>query len=260
MPMRISNFQELFKQILILLLATFFLASNSLAQNPELIMEQNPEEQNNNSQLVDGADDIQEQNGQNTNDENINQPDLVPLNQEDEVDEVPDFSELESLMINQDEKQGLNLAIESYKTGEAFLFDDYEQEAVVEDRQDQINNDVEEENKNAFLHLATIIYLEKDNWTIWINDQRISSEDNNPINEIFIEDISNDYVDILWKLSLSKWKILSRNNSDDLAPNINEQNQVEIRFSLKPNQTFALRNEQIIEGKVVFGNTNGMQF
>lgn len=210
---------------------------------------------NSESQLI-------EEDTENNSDENIDQPNLIPLNNNDELEEDSfDFSEIESLMINQDEKQGLNLAIESYKTGEAFLFDDYEQEAVTEDKAIDIASNVEEENRNAFLHLATIIYQSKDNWTIWINDQRISASNNSDLNEIYVQDISNDYVDILWKLSLSKWKILSRNNSDDLAPNINELNQVEIKFSLKPNQTFALRNEEIIEGRVIFSsNINEPKF
>ena len=50
-------------------------------------------------------------------------------------------------------------------------------------------------------------------------------------NELFFKNLSQDKVTIVWKLSISKWKILSGKKSEEYAPKINSANQVEVEFS-----------------------------
>ena len=52
-------------------------------------------------------------------------------------------------------------------------------------------------------------------------------------------------------MSLSKWKILSRVDSDQSAPEANEENQVVLNLKLKPNQTYAITDRSIREGRVI---------
>ncbi len=156
---------------------------------------------------------------------------------------------LKSLMMDSEEEDNVNLAIESYKNGVNLLFTDEEFDNKEEVKKDEVEKTDEEENKNAFLHLASIIYNNSDEWTIWINDKKIMANNNNPENEIYVTNINFNKVDIIWKLSLSKWKILSRNKSENLIPEINEQNQVVLNFSLKSNQSFSLADNLVIEGR-----------
>jgi len=86
---------------------------------------------------------------------------------------------------------------------------------------------------------------------VWINDKKITSENNDPTKELYLRSVQKDQVKLLWKLSISKWKILSGLKSEELAPKINQDNQVEIEMTLKTNQTFILRTSEVVEGKAV---------
>ena len=148
-------------------------------------------------------------------------------------------------MINNEEKQTIGLAIDSFKNGGEFLSSSAEEEQELD-----IQKDAEKENKNSFLYLASIIYMNQNQWSIWLNNKNITSDNNKPENEIFVTKISRSHVDFLWKLSLTKWKILTRENIEESELELNNDNQIEIKFSLSLNQTFALKNTRIIEGKV----------
>jgi hypothetical protein len=105
------------------------------------------------------------------------------------------------------------------------------------------------ENIKSFMHLDSIIYFDSRNWSLWLNGTRISSDANKVGSELFVKAISPNKVLVLWTMSMSKWKILSGKSETD-APKVNEDNQVEIEFSLKSNQTYMLTTNQVIEGKV----------
>ncbi len=161
---------------------------------------------------------------------------------------------LKSIMMNKEEEQNVNLAIESFKTGTDFLLIDENEEIEAKDSDQAEKEKKEEDNKNAFLYLSSIIFRNKNEWAAWFNDQKITSVENNSNNEIFVKNINFNSVDVVWKMSLSKWKILSRVNDDALAPNINEQNQVVLDFTLKTNQTYALKSGKVIEGRIKINN------
>ena len=160
-----------------------------------------------------------------------------------------------AIMITPDERQGIDLILESIKNGREIIFSDFDlyDEDIPEVLPAEIDIESDKINENAFIYLASIIYRSDNDWTIWLNDSKYSSNSNNPIAEIYIKDITSNNVSILWKLSLSKWRILSGNDDDSDKPlNINENNQVEIEFTLMPNQTFSLKAESILEGRVKF--------
>jgi hypothetical protein len=120
--------------------------------------------------------------------------------------------------------------------------------------QEEIKEETEEKKQEtieqSFIHLGSIIYLSKQHWVIWINNEKISSDSNNQDNEIFVTSIHRGEVKILWRVSLSKWKIIKRYVASMALPQSNSEGEVEVRFTLKPNQTFSLMSESIMEGKV----------
>ncbi|MAZ80218.1 MAG: hypothetical protein CMP18_00330 [Rickettsiales bacterium] len=163
-------------------------------------------------------------------------------------------SNINTIMITPDEKQGIDLIVESIKSGKEVIFNDFnlfdEERPEVLPIEDEIEPD--KINENAFIYLASIIYHSKNDWSIWLNNNKYTSITNNSLNEIYIKDINHSDVTILWKLSLSKWRILSANDDNVTPLKINDNNQVEIEFNIRPNQTFGLKREQITEGRIKF--------
>ena len=106
-----------------------------------------------------------------------------------------------------------------------------------------------ETNEKSYIHLGSIIYLSAKNWVTWINNQKITNRNNNPENEIYVESVQRDQVNLLWQISVTKWKILMGYNSNQILPDLNKNNEIEIRFSLRPNQTFSLSDDKVIEGQ-----------
>ncbi len=207
-----------------------------------------------------------EGNFQNNQIEEILAPDSEQDQKNNEANNLPDNNveisiskkadnEIKSIMITPEEDQGIELILDSFKTGKELIFNDFDlyDEDTADVNQDELILEEDEINENAFIYLASIIFQSSDQWSIWLNNNKITSSNNNIINEIFIKDVNINYVDILWKLSLSKWRILSGNDDESSTPpNLNNNNQVEIEFTLRPNQTFDLRREAIIEGKKKF--------
>ena len=106
-----------------------------------------------------------------------------------------------------------------------------------------------ERNEKSYIYLGSIIYLTPKDWVVWINNQKITSFTNYKTNELYVRSVEKDKVRLLWTLSISKWKILSGKNSEDFAPKLNEHNQVEVEFELRPNQTFILVANKVVEGR-----------
>lgn len=188
-------------------------------------------------------------------DQKINEANNLPVNDDEISKSKKADNEIKSIMITPEEDQGIELILDSIKTGKELIFNDFDlyDEDTADVSQDELILEEDEINENAFIYLASIIFQSSDQWSIWLNNNKITSSNNNVINEIFIKDVDINYVDILWKLSLSKWRILSGNDDENSSPpNLNKNNQVEIEFTLRPNQTFDLRREVIIEGKKKF--------
>lgn len=159
----------------------------------------------------------------------------------------------DSLMFSEEEGKNINRAIESYKSNEAYSIDDHQgsSDGDVMSESDRLKMEEEERNKNAksYIYLASLLYMNPNEWIIWINDKKISSRNNDEENEFFIKSINKGGAEIVWKIGLTKWRIISRAKPEDPAPETNEENKVEVSFKLKPNQTFILTTNEIVEGR-----------
>lgn len=144
---------------------------------------------------------------------------------------------LTSLMFDDAENEAINRALDSFANGNAYLPEKSEEseEAIVG-------------NKKSYIYLASIMYLNEKYWAVWINGEKITSENNKPGNELYLRKVQKDKISVLWTISASKWKILIGKKSEEMASKINSQNQVEIKFELKPNQTYLLVYNDVIEG------------
>lgn len=154
-----------------------------------------------------------------------------------------------SLMFSYDESVKIKEAVDSYRN------DPLDPILREEKLKSQESNQVKEEDKNenqSNIYLASILFLNQNNWAVWINNEKINSENNNRDNELFIKSISKNDINLIWQMSISKWKILSGYSAEsNITPELNKDNKVEVLISLKPNQTFILKNSKIIEGKLV---------
>ncbi len=54
---------------------------------------------------------------------------------------------------------------------------------------------------------------------------------------------------MIWTLGISKWRALAGKTVDDPTPPVNNENKIEIKFQLRPNQAYILNAGIVIEGK-----------
>lgn len=146
---------------------------------------------------------------------------------------------LTSLMFDDAENEAIKRALDSFKNGNTYL-----PEEAAESKDDNVTN------RMSHVYLASIMYLSEEYWVVWINDEKITSESNQPGNELYLQEVQKDKISVLWTISASKWKILIGRKSEEMAEKINSQNQVEAKFELKPNQTYLLIYDSVIEGNV----------
>lgn len=193
--------------------------------------------------------------------ENNNKPILSQEVLKETLDEVLSFGKTKSLMFDKEENNNINRAIDSLKNNQTFIPEGLEDQTQNDDPDKEKKQEaeaqeavLEEQRKNqanekSYIYLASILYSSGKKWIVWINEQKITNESNSRDNELHISNVKSDRAKIVWKMSVSKWKILSGKNSEEFAPKINENNQVEIEFELKPNQTFVLSTNSVFEGK-----------
>ncbi len=178
-------------------------------------------------------------------------------------------SKATSLMFDDREIDNIERAVESYKNKQVFTLDE-----DAEDKQDQNGNESEDNadkannivvkgqedelNPNSYIYLASIIYSSPENWSIWLNNKKITSETNKSDKELFVKSIDRNQVSIQWNVSPTKLKVLVGSKAEDKFQT-NANGLVEIKFSLRPNQTYVLGNDKVTEGKYNTGavqNTN----
>ena len=152
-----------------------------------------------------------------------------------------------SIMLTQEESDKVEEAIESFKNNKPLK--GAQEEVKEEAKEDETNKNQPKEQSR--LYLDAILYLTKNNWIAWINGTKISAEDNDPTNAIYITQIDSNKAKIRWKMGISKWKVLTGlADIDETIYPINKQtNQVELNFILRTNQTYNLSDNKITEGK-----------
>jgi hypothetical protein len=155
-------------------------------------------------------------------------------------------------MFSDTDISNIDKAIEAFQNNQIF-----ELEGGEENQEKSITEEekkLEQENVKAYIFLSSILYFGNDSWSLWINDKKYTAKNNKIDSELYFKSVEKDKVNIIWKLSVSKWKILSGLRSESLAPKINSNNQVEIDFVLQPNQTFILNSNKVVNGKASINN------
>ena len=158
------------------------------------------------------------------------------------------------LMFNDQEIANINRALDSLKNNQIFVPEGLEkkEEKPAEEDQEKKEESEVEENEKSYIYLGSLIYFTPSDWVIWLNDQKISTSNNDPQKEIYVTKVLSDRINVKWKMSLTKWKILSGKRDETQAPRLDfNSNIVESEFELRPNQTFILGSNSVVEGKAV---------
>ncbi len=146
-----------------------------------------------------------------------------------------------SLMFGDEELEKIDEALNAFKNNQPLI--------AINSKDDMSEKKPVEDNIKSYVYLDSIFFNSPKSWSVWVNNQKISSQDNKAENEIYIKSIDHDKVNIVWTMSISKWKILTNKKSDEGAP-INKNNQVEFNFFLSFNQTYILNGGKIAEGRI----------
>ncbi len=149
-----------------------------------------------------------------------------------------------SLMYSDEEIKKIQEALDALREGRPLLSNNQ-----LASNEDKTTITTPEDNAKSYIYLGSILYNSPNNWSVWINDQKISAANNQIGNELYIKSINEDEVRILWTMSIIKWKILTNKKSEEGAP-INQNNQVEFDFTLSFNQTYMLNGGKTAEGRV----------
>lgn len=167
------------------------------------------------------------------------------------IEEILKKTPLKSLMYNQEQYDKIEKAVDAMKNEQPLVIEGQENENKDNNKEESSKKEVKvEDNIKSYVYLSSIIYLSDNNWSIWVNDKKFTTNTNSTDKELYFKKVTPEYVNILWKLSLSKWKVLSGKKSESLAPKINDQNQVEIEFTLRANQTFILSQNKVANGRI----------
>lgn len=157
-----------------------------------------------------------------------------------------------SVMWTTEEFKRINAALQAFSAGAPYERTD---EFLNENQTDA--DDKEEDTILYSVYLASLIYISPNNWSIWINNKKISNENASDNNEFKIMEITEEYVTIHWQISALKWDLILNQAGQSLAetPESEQesgrmQEDVVKIFTLKPNQTYIPVNETVIEGKV----------
>ncbi len=174
----------------------------------------------------------------------------------DALDDIFSPSKLKSLMYDEEQFNNIEKAIEAMRNNQAFTPEGAEAtKQSAEDAKKQAEEiktlENSEDNVKSYVFLSSIMYFGEKQWSLWVNDKKFIASSNSSENELYFKSVSQDRATIVWRLSISKWKILSGKKSEEYAPKINENNQVEVEFTLKPNQTFILGSNKVADGRAV---------
>ena len=261
--------KNIIKNIITLLLFSFLKIGVLQAQNldnKEVKKEDVSKEPATSNQAIENKDSTKVVDSKNpTATEQLDASKIQEILKNKEIKELAD-KKYESLMLTEVELKNIKKANESANNGQPFVAE-IEEEINIKDskgEQDELKEKKKKEqeeklkkeedeqgSEKSYIYLASIIYFNQRDWVIWINDQKITPRTNQQNKELYIKKVYANQIDVIWKLSITKWKIISGKNLETISPKINKDNQIEVSFSLKPNQTFMLSNNSVVEGKAV---------
>ncbi len=157
-----------------------------------------------------------------------------------------------SLMFNDKESADIERAVNALKNHQTYVpedgFSDKKSATAIDQK------DLDELNKKSHIYLASIMYYNPKSWAVWINDKKITSDDNKSSKEIYLKSVEKDKVSVLWSVSPTKLRVLLGKGADDLNFKLNDVGQIEVKFSLKPNQSFILGSNTVVEGRAAINN------
>ena len=261
--------KNIIKNIITLLLFSFLKIGVLQAQNldnKEVKKEDVSKEPATSNQAIENKDSTKVVDSKNpTATEQLDTSKIQEILKNKEIKELAD-KKYESLMLTEVELKNIKKANESANNGQPFVAE-IEEEINIKDskgEQDELKEKKKKEqeeklkkeedeqgSEKSYIYFASIIYFNQRDWVIWINDQKITPKTNQQNKELYIKKVYANQIDVIWKLSITKWKIISGKNLETISPKINKDNQIEVSFSLKPNQTFMLSNNSVVEGKAV---------
>jgi hypothetical protein len=155
---------------------------------------------------------------------------------------MPKFLKSEiSIMYNKQKYAKILESINGFKSGNPLK----EEEKI--EKTNSIKSNINENlNNYSYLKLSSIIFFSSESWIIWLNDQKINKADNEINNEIYIKDISKEKVSVIWKMNLTKWKFLSKKYDPRNIPDTNENKEVVLEFSLRPQQIYLISENKVV--------------
>lgn len=159
-----------------------------------------------------------------------------------------------SLMFDKKEYRKIEKALYAYSNDQVYTPD-----AVNKENSDETKESSSEINKKSYVYLASILYFGEKHWAAWINDEKITSDFNKKENEFYLHSVSTEKATVVWSISASKWRVLMGKRADSMESRINENNQVVVEFELRPNQTFVLGSETVVEGANVIASEHKPQ-
>ena len=138
-----------------------------------------------------------------------------------------------------DEKQLLNIkkAISSFRKNEVFIPDGYF-------LADQNSSDSKKDTGSQIIQLSRIVYFSPQSWSVQINDKNFNPKKNKKDNELYVAKVDEKSATILWKMRLSKFKILYETTN---IPSHLENDGIEVKYHcrLMQNQVCSLISDKI---------------
>lgn len=183
-----------------------------------------------------------QENNQNSESSKVNSSDLVKEIENELSNIFIKKDEISSLMFSESDSEAINRAVESLRSGVIYIPEFIIPDVIVEEKKPI--------HQESTVYLASIMYIDKNNWTVWINDKKITSDNNRKGNELFLSSVTKYEISVTWTLSHTKWQILRGNTRIDNMRE-NEKEQIEIWFKLKPHQTYLLIGNVVAEGLII---------
>lgn len=105
------------------------------------------------------------------------------------------------------------------------------------------------------LYLGSIVYYSPSNWSIWVNDKKLTNKTNTESNELYVTRISRTEAELRWRpYSLmdipTVWQMATQNGQHPLPHILVDEHAGEITLDLHPNQTFLPKSLTIREGLI----------
>lgn len=118
----------------------------------------------------------------------------------------------------------------------------------------QENNQTIDEN-NITIFLNSILYTSPNDWVVWVNGNKITNKTNGD-GEISIIKISPKKVDFTWLLDLTRWELINSNKKIPESQYKINNNNVNLYFTLSPNQTYIPTTNKTVEGVIKVESQN----